>query len=73
MLTFSLTDYHIITQSSGFGRVGAWLSGRWGNIFELAPGAWVSSKMEGTLLDCRLHCVSSVENREVYRYFVVPS
>jgi hypothetical protein len=43
MLTFSLTDYHIITQSSGFGRVGAWLSGRWGNLFELAPGQWVSA------------------------------
>ncbi|WIA34815.1 hypothetical protein OEZ86_013113 [Tetradesmus obliquus] len=38
MLSFSLTDYHIITQNSGFGRVGAWLSGRWGNIYELAPG-----------------------------------
>ncbi|WIA14636.1 hypothetical protein OEZ85_003141 [Tetradesmus obliquus] len=45
MLTFSLTDYHIITQSSGFGRVGAWLSGRWGNIFELAPGAWDAARV----------------------------
>ncbi|KAF6253794.1 hypothetical protein COO60DRAFT_389571 [Scenedesmus sp. NREL 46B-D3] len=39
MLSFSLTDYHIITRSSGFGRVGAWLSGRWGNLYELTPGA----------------------------------
>jgi hypothetical protein len=33
MLSFSLADYHIITRSSGFGRVGAWLSGRWGNLY----------------------------------------
>ncbi|WIA20350.1 hypothetical protein OEZ85_006181 [Tetradesmus obliquus] len=39
MLSFSLADYHIITRSSGFGRVGAWLSGRWGNLYELSPGA----------------------------------
>jgi hypothetical protein len=38
MLTFSLTDYHIITKASGFGRLGAWMSGRWGNIYQVARG-----------------------------------
>lgn len=38
MLTFSMTDYHIITKSSGFGRLGAWLSGRWGNIYQITKG-----------------------------------
>jgi hypothetical protein len=38
MLTFSLTDYHIITKASGFGRLGAWLSGRWGNVYQVVRG-----------------------------------
>lgn len=38
MLTFSMTDYHVITAASGFGRLGAWLSGRWGNIYKVNPG-----------------------------------
>jgi hypothetical protein len=38
MLTFSMTDYHVITKGSGFGRLGAWLSGRWGNIFNIVRG-----------------------------------
>ena len=39
MLTFSLTDYHVITGQSGFGRLGAWLSGRWDNIYQVDRGA----------------------------------
>lgn len=38
MLTFSLTDYHIISKASGFGRLGAWLSGRWNNIYQVVKG-----------------------------------
>jgi hypothetical protein len=28
MMTFSMVDYHVITKASGFGRLGAWMSGR---------------------------------------------
>jgi hypothetical protein len=38
MLTFSMTDYHIITKASGFGQLGAWMSGRWGNIYQVVRG-----------------------------------
>uniref|UniRef100_A0A383W237 Fucosyltransferase n=2 Tax=Tetradesmus obliquus TaxID=3088 RepID=A0A383W237_TETOB len=38
MLAFSLADYHVISRKSGFGRLGAWLSGRWGNIHEIMWG-----------------------------------
>lgn len=38
LLTFSMTQYHVITKASGFGRLGAWLSGRWDNIYEISPG-----------------------------------
>lgn len=34
MLAFSMTDYQIMPKSSGFSRVGAWLSGKPGNSFE---------------------------------------
>jgi hypothetical protein len=35
MYTFSMADYHILPGSRGFGRLGAWLSGRWNNLYEL--------------------------------------
>jgi hypothetical protein len=35
MLSFSMMDYHVVTDESGFGRLGAWLSGRWNNIYEV--------------------------------------
>lgn len=35
MFTFSMADYHILPQNRGFARVGAWLSGRWKNVYEL--------------------------------------
>lgn len=38
MLTFSLADYHVISSNSGFGRMGAWLSGKWNNIYEIEAG-----------------------------------
>ncbi|GBG00487.1 hypothetical protein Rsub_13306 [Raphidocelis subcapitata] len=38
MLTFSKVDYHVITHFSGFGRLPAWLSGKWDHIYEIHPG-----------------------------------
>jgi hypothetical protein len=38
MLAFSLADYHVISRKSGFGRLGAWLSGRWSNMHEIMWG-----------------------------------
>jgi hypothetical protein len=38
MLALSLTDYHVISRKSGFGRLGAWLSGRWANMHEIMWG-----------------------------------
>jgi hypothetical protein len=38
LFTFSLADYHIYTRDSGFGRLGAWASGKRANLFELPPG-----------------------------------
>eukprot|EP00882_Tetradesmus_deserticola_P028042 GHRQ01031215.1.p1 GENE.GHRQ01031215.1~~GHRQ01031215.1.p1 ORF type:complete len:175 (-),score=36.20 GHRQ01031215.1:158-682(-) len=38
MLAFSLADYHVMSRKSGFGRLGAWLSGRWANMHEIAWG-----------------------------------
>jgi hypothetical protein len=38
MLTFSMADYHVISKASGFGRLGAWMSGRWGNIYQVVKG-----------------------------------
>lgn len=35
LLTFSLTDYQVVARDSGFGRLGAWLSGRWSSLYEL--------------------------------------
>jgi hypothetical protein len=35
LVTFSLADYHIYTRSSGFGRLGAWLSGSWANLYSI--------------------------------------
>ncbi|WIA21391.1 hypothetical protein OEZ85_000607 [Tetradesmus obliquus] len=35
ILSFSMMDYHVVTDESGFGRLGAWLSGRWSNIYEI--------------------------------------
>lgn len=32
MLTFSMTDFHVISYVSGFGRLPAWLSGKWDNL-----------------------------------------
>lgn len=34
LFTYSLADFHIMPQDSGFGRLGAWMSGRYDNIFE---------------------------------------
>jgi hypothetical protein len=34
LLAFSLADYHITATESGFGRMGAWMSGKFGNLFE---------------------------------------
>jgi hypothetical protein len=31
----AMCDFHVITVNSGFGRVAAWLSARWHNIYEL--------------------------------------
>ncbi|CAM9943691.1 unnamed protein product [Phaeothamnion confervicola] len=37
LLTFSLADYHVYTKESGFGRLGAWLSGKeGGNLFPIS-------------------------------------
>ncbi|KAG2437027.1 hypothetical protein HYH02_011458 [Chlamydomonas schloesseri] len=38
LFTFSMVDFHIVTLNSGFGRLGAWLSGK-GAIYELDLGA----------------------------------
>jgi hypothetical protein len=34
LLTFSLADFHIMSKESGFGRMGAWMAGRYDNLFE---------------------------------------
>jgi hypothetical protein len=34
LLTFSLADFHIVVKESGFGRLGAWMSGKFDNLFE---------------------------------------
>lgn len=38
ILSFSLCDFHVITSVSGFGRTGAWLSGKWSNLYEVKFG-----------------------------------
>jgi hypothetical protein len=38
MITFAMLDYHVVTVDSGFGRLGSYMSGRWGNDYELRPG-----------------------------------
>eukprot|EP00878_Enallax_costatus_P034099 GHUV01037724.1.p1 GENE.GHUV01037724.1~~GHUV01037724.1.p1 ORF type:complete len:222 (-),score=30.36 GHUV01037724.1:334-999(-) len=35
IMTFSKADYHVYSRHSGFGRVGAWLSGKHDNLFEI--------------------------------------
>uniref|UniRef100_A0A383WNK2 Uncharacterized protein n=1 Tax=Tetradesmus obliquus TaxID=3088 RepID=A0A383WNK2_TETOB len=35
LFTYSLADYHIHTSLSGFGRLGAWASGKYNNLFEI--------------------------------------
>ena len=37
ILTFSMTDLQVITQTSGFGRTGAWLAERRDRMYELHP------------------------------------
>lgn len=34
LLTFSMADFHITSKESGFGRMGAWMSGKYGNMYE---------------------------------------
>lgn len=38
ILTFGMADYHVMKAHSGFGRVGAWISGRWRNLYEIQDG-----------------------------------
>lgn len=35
MLTFSLTDFQVITHGSGFGRIPAWMTGKWNNLYDM--------------------------------------
>jgi hypothetical protein len=39
LLSFSLTDYHVYSQKSGFGRMGAWLSLNWHHQYSIKGGA----------------------------------
>lgn len=39
LFTSSMADYHISAKESGFGRLAAWMSGRWDNMYELDFGA----------------------------------
>jgi hypothetical protein len=38
--SMAMTDYQIFTRDSGFGRVGAWLSMRWHNMYAMNPGEY---------------------------------
>jgi hypothetical protein len=46
---FSLMDVHIISQLSGFGRMGAMISGNWDHIIQLFAGMWSLSGFEAKL------------------------
>jgi hypothetical protein len=35
LFTFSMANYHVVPKESGFGRLGAWMSGKWANVYEL--------------------------------------
>ncbi|KAG5189463.1 hypothetical protein JKP88DRAFT_301886 [Tribonema minus] len=37
ILAMSMTDYQVVTQKSGFGRVAAWLSLRWHSVYAIDP------------------------------------
>lgn len=36
LLTYSLADYHVTHYMSGYSRIGAWLSGRWDNMYSIS-------------------------------------
>jgi hypothetical protein len=46
---FSLMDVHVISQLSGFGRMGAMMSGNWDHIIQLPAGMWSLSGFEANL------------------------
>jgi hypothetical protein len=46
---FSLMDVHVISQLSGFGRMGAMISGNWDHIIQLFAGMWSLSGYEANL------------------------
>jgi hypothetical protein len=46
---FSLMDVHVISQLSGFGRMGAMMSGNWGHIIQLPAGMWSLHGFEANL------------------------
>jgi hypothetical protein len=47
MLAFSMADYHVMPKSSGFSRLGAWMSGKFDHSWEFdVPGAQTLFKVE---------------------------
>ncbi|WIA19524.1 hypothetical protein OEZ85_004133 [Tetradesmus obliquus] len=46
---FSLMDVHVISQLSGFGRMGAMMAGGWGHIIQLPAGMWSLAGYEANL------------------------
>jgi hypothetical protein len=46
---FSLMDVHVISQLSGFGRMGAMMSGNWDHIVQLPAGMWSLQGYEANL------------------------
>jgi hypothetical protein len=46
---FSLMDVHVISQLSGFGRMGAMMAGSWGHIIQLPAGMWSLHGYEANL------------------------
>ncbi|WIA14793.1 hypothetical protein OEZ85_003277 [Tetradesmus obliquus] len=46
---FSLMDVHVISQLSGFGRMGAMIAGSWNHIIQLPAGMWSLSGFEAKL------------------------
>uniref|UniRef100_A0A383WMW8 Fucosyltransferase n=1 Tax=Tetradesmus obliquus TaxID=3088 RepID=A0A383WMW8_TETOB len=62
---FSLMDVHVISQRSGFGRMGAMMSGRWDNVIQLPAGIWSMQGYEANLTYVAQPGEASMQNRTV--------
>ncbi|WIA23241.1 hypothetical protein OEZ85_000012 [Tetradesmus obliquus] len=62
---FSLMDVHVISQLSGFGRMGAMIAGSWNHVIPLPAGVWSMNGFEANLTYISRQGEAGVHNRTV--------